>query len=74
MGSAERLFEIIDARSTLPDEGTRTLQGPREEVRFEQVRFAYADTPVLDGVRVAGAPAGQMPGDQPVDPSRVRLA
>ncbi len=48
--SAERLFEIIDARSTLPDDGKETLAGLREEVRFEQVRFAYADRLVLDGL------------------------
>jgi subfamily B ATP-binding cassette protein MsbA len=48
--SSERLFEIIDAPSTLPDAGTETLDGLREAVRFEQVRFGYGDRLVLDGL------------------------
>jgi ATP-binding cassette, subfamily B, bacterial MsbA len=48
--SAGRLFEIIDARSSIPDEGTVRLEGVRDEIRFEGVHFAYAERPVLQGL------------------------
>jgi subfamily B ATP-binding cassette protein MsbA len=48
--SATRIFEIIDAPSSVPDDGTARLEGLRSEVRFEQVRFAYGANRVLDGL------------------------
>jgi subfamily B ATP-binding cassette protein MsbA len=46
-----RIFEIIDARSDIPDTGTETLGPIRDAIRYEDLRFAYApDRPVLDGV------------------------
>jgi subfamily B ATP-binding cassette protein MsbA len=45
-----RLFEIIDARSSVPDTGTATLAPPADAIRYEQVRFAYGERTVLDGV------------------------
>jgi subfamily B ATP-binding cassette protein MsbA len=48
-----RLFEIIDAESSVPDTGTAVLEPPRDAIRYEGVRFAYGDRPVLDGVDLA---------------------
>jgi ATP-binding cassette, subfamily B, bacterial MsbA len=45
-----RLFEIIDARSSVPDTGTAVLPPPQVAIRYEQVRFAYGDRPTLDGI------------------------
>jgi subfamily B ATP-binding cassette protein MsbA len=47
-----RVFEIIDAVSSIPDTGTERLAGVRQEIRYEQVGFAYPGTerPVLQGV------------------------
>ncbi len=50
--SAERIFVIIDAVSSVPDRGTARLEGLREEVRFEQVSFSYGDRPVLDALEL----------------------
>ena len=48
--SAERLFEILDARTTVPDAGTVVLPRFARELRFEEVTFAYGDRPVLEAV------------------------
>ena len=48
--AAERLFEILDARTAVPDTGTVVLPRFEREVRFEEVTFAYDDRPVLDAV------------------------
>jgi subfamily B ATP-binding cassette protein MsbA len=48
--SAERIFEILDARSSVPDAGTARLDGLREAIRYERVSFAYGDRKVLDGL------------------------
>jgi subfamily B ATP-binding cassette protein MsbA len=45
--AGERVFEILDAESGVPDTGTGTLPPFRDAVRYEQVSFAYADRPVL---------------------------
>jgi ATP-binding cassette, subfamily B, bacterial MsbA len=48
--AAERLFEILDARTGVPDTGRRVLAPFAREVRFEDVWFAYGERPVLQGV------------------------
>jgi subfamily B ATP-binding cassette protein MsbA len=49
--AGNRLFEIIDARSDIADDGTEVLGQIRNAIRYEDVRFAYApDRAVLDGV------------------------
>jgi ATP-binding cassette, subfamily B, bacterial MsbA len=48
--AAERLFEILDARTAVPDAGTVALPRFAREVRFEEVTFGYDDRPVLDAV------------------------
>jgi len=48
--SAERLFEILDARTAVPDAGTVVLPRFAREVRFEEVTFGYDDRPVLEAV------------------------
>jgi ATP-binding cassette, subfamily B, bacterial MsbA len=45
-----RVFEIIDAQSSVPDSGQGRLAGVRGDIRFEQVTFAYGDRPVLHGL------------------------
>ncbi len=48
-----RVFEIIDAVSSIPDTGTERLTGVRHEIRFERVGFHYPerpDRPVLQGL------------------------
>jgi subfamily B ATP-binding cassette protein MsbA len=45
-----RIFEIIDAPSSVPDDGKLELAPPRHGVRFEQVGFSYGDRPVLHGI------------------------
>jgi subfamily B ATP-binding cassette protein MsbA len=48
--AAERIFEILDAPTGVPDSGTVALPRFSREIRFEGVTFAYAERPVLDGV------------------------
>ncbi len=48
--AAERIFEILDARTGVPDAGTVALAPFAREVRFEDVSFSYGERPVLDGV------------------------
>ncbi len=45
--SAERIFEILDARTSVPDAGTGALTPFAREIRFEGVSFSYGDVPVL---------------------------
>jgi len=45
--SGARLFEILDARSSVPDDGKEELPPFAEAIRFEAVDFAYAERPVL---------------------------
>ena len=48
--AAERIFEVLDARTAVPDTGKLTLAPFEREIRFEGVSFAYGEKPVLDGV------------------------
>jgi ATP-binding cassette, subfamily B, bacterial MsbA len=51
--AAERIFDVLDTRSEVPDSGTATLAPFAREIRFEQVSFSYGDRPVLEGVELA---------------------
>jgi len=48
--SGERVFEILDARSSVRDDGQAALAPFREAIRFEAVDFTYGDKPVLQGL------------------------
>jgi ATP-binding cassette, subfamily B, bacterial MsbA len=48
--AAERIFEVLDARSAVRDDGKRELPPFARELSFEDVAFAYDDRPVLDRV------------------------
>jgi subfamily B ATP-binding cassette protein MsbA len=50
--AGERIFEILDARTDVPDSGTLELGPFREAVRYENVSFAYDDRPVLRDVSI----------------------
>jgi subfamily B ATP-binding cassette protein MsbA len=41
IAAAERIFEILDAPSPVPDTGTRTLPPLQQAIRFERVGFSY---------------------------------
>ncbi len=41
--AAERIFEILDAPTTVEDRGTRILPPLRDAIRFERVGFSYDD-------------------------------
>jgi ATP-binding cassette, subfamily B, bacterial MsbA len=45
--SGERVFEILDATSSVKDEGRTELSPFSEAIRYEKVDFAYGDRPVL---------------------------
>ncbi len=51
--AAERIFEILDARTGVPDEGAVVLGPFAREIAFEDVSFGYGNGPVLDGVSFA---------------------
>jgi subfamily B ATP-binding cassette protein MsbA len=53
--AAERIFEVLDARSDVPDDGRVALAPFARELRFERVSFAYGDRPVLEEVDLAVA-------------------
>ncbi len=48
--SAGRIFEILDARTTVPDTGTVRLAPFAREIVLDGVSFSYGDAPVLEGV------------------------
>jgi len=51
LAAAERVFEVLDARSEYEsDRGTRLVNGLNERLEFDHVSFAYAQAPVLDDV------------------------
>ncbi len=51
LAAAERLFEILDAKSeSQTDTGTRVAATFEGEIRFEDVSFAYENAPVLSRV------------------------
>jgi len=48
LAASDRIFEVLDAPTErMTDQGTRTVDGFRESVVFEQVSFAYEAEPVL---------------------------
>jgi subfamily B ATP-binding cassette protein MsbA len=51
--AAERIFEILDARSAVPDLGTAALAPFAREIAYEEVSFSYGDGPVLERVTLA---------------------
>jgi subfamily B ATP-binding cassette protein MsbA len=51
--AAERIFEVLDARSAVPDLGTAALPTFSREIAFEDVSFSYGNGPVLEGVSLA---------------------
>ncbi|MGA8890908.1 MAG: ABC transporter ATP-binding protein [Anaeromyxobacteraceae bacterium] len=50
--AGERIFEILDARTDVPDAGKLELGPFREAVRYEDVSFSYGDRPVLREVSI----------------------
>ncbi len=48
--AGERIFEILDAQSTVPDAGHDVLPPFRAAVRYEDVSFAYGARTVLRGL------------------------
>ncbi len=46
--SGARLFEILDARTSVPDDGKEELPPFHEVIRFDRVDFAYDTRPVLE--------------------------
>jgi subfamily B ATP-binding cassette protein MsbA len=53
--AAERIFEILDARTDVPDDGTIELPPFRDAIRYEGVSFSYGDRPVIRDVTVSVA-------------------
>ncbi|HEU4383316.1 MAG TPA: ABC transporter transmembrane domain-containing protein [Anaeromyxobacteraceae bacterium] len=51
--AGERIFEILDQKSDVPDSGSRELPPFREGIRFERVAFSYGDKPVLRDVTLS---------------------
>ncbi len=51
--AGERIFEILDARTDVPDEGTAELPPFQGEIRYEQISFSYGDRPVLQDVSLS---------------------
>jgi subfamily B ATP-binding cassette protein MsbA len=50
IAGAERVFEIMDAKPDVRDEGRTTLPAFEGVIRYEGVRFAYDEQTVLDGI------------------------
>jgi subfamily B ATP-binding cassette protein MsbA len=48
--AGERVFEILDAQSTVPDDGKLELKPFLGAIRYEAVDFSYGDRPVLQGL------------------------
>ncbi|ACL66135.1 ABC transporter related [Anaeromyxobacter dehalogenans 2CP-1] len=47
--AGDRIFEILDTPSAVPDAGRATLAPFRAAIRYEDVSFSYGDRPVLTG-------------------------
>jgi subfamily B ATP-binding cassette protein MsbA len=45
--AGDRIFEVLDAESSVPDAGRAALPPFREAIRFERVSFSYGERPVL---------------------------
>ena len=50
--AGERIFEILDARTDVPDDGKAVLPPFSDAIRYEDVTFTYGDRPVLQGVSI----------------------
>ncbi|MDT0684756.1 ABC transporter ATP-binding protein [Autumnicola psychrophila] len=51
MVAANRVFGVLDTKSTIKDEGTKEVQDLRGDIEFKEVRFSYVDDEeVLKGV------------------------
>ncbi len=48
--AGDRIFEILDTPSGVPDTGGAILAPFREAIRYEGVSFSYGDRPVLEGL------------------------
>ncbi|ABS26785.1 ABC transporter ATP-binding protein [Anaeromyxobacter sp. Fw109-5] len=48
--AGDRIFEILDTPSAVPDEGRDRLPPFSQAIRYERVTFAYGDRPVLHGL------------------------
>jgi len=57
--SGARIFEIIDAESSVPDRGTERLAEIQHGIRYDGVHFAYGDRPVLQGLDLT-VPKGEV--------------
>jgi subfamily B ATP-binding cassette protein MsbA len=56
LAAAERLFEVLDQPTEeQSDRGTRTVDGLREGIAFEDVSFAWGDAQVLRDIRFTAA-------------------
>ncbi len=51
--AGERIFEVLDARTTVPDTGPGELPRFRQEIRFDRVSFGYGERLVLRDVSLA---------------------
>jgi len=51
--AGERIFEVLDARTDVPDTGRTVLPPFREEIRYQEVSFSYGDAPVLRDVSLS---------------------
>ena len=60
MVGSDRIFKVLDTDSAIADTGTRSTEGLRGEIAFENVVFAYEEgNPVLHGISFT-AKAGEM--------------
>ena len=50
--AGERVFEILDAKSSVPDDGKEVLAPFRDSIRYENVTFSYGDGAVLQGIDI----------------------
>jgi ATP-binding cassette, subfamily B, bacterial MsbA len=48
--AGDRIFEILDTPSSVPDDGRDLLAPFSEAIRYERISFAYGDRPVLHGL------------------------
>jgi subfamily B ATP-binding cassette protein MsbA len=53
--ASERIFEILDARTDVPDDGKVELPPFRDAIRYEGVSFSYGERPVIRDVSLAVA-------------------
>jgi subfamily B ATP-binding cassette protein MsbA len=51
--AGDRIFEILDARTDVPDDGKVVLPPFQDAIRYEKVTFSYGDHPVLREVSLS---------------------